>query len=263
MGGFRRIFPGILVCLLVLPLAGCDPTSRPAYEISYPSGYARDPYTREELAPVEGSACQLRYQKAEDYEKSFLYDLQILDESGNLLFAFPGLGSPTMRGETGWLPGTLWVCSETWNTPHLNGYMNNTLTGSTLLLIDSADGEILFQGECPAHELYLLSAGSRCYFYTPGVAARETFFGLVHTPARNAEIFYRDIAQWEQRHPVYTFDFVGKPPPVEGADIDRMIFYPGGDTLRVALTEYRQVDKASNHWDYIELDSYEISLTGI
>ena len=47
------------------------------------------------MTPVERTDYQLRAQEAEDYDK---YNLQILDENGNLLWELPDIGRPTMRG---------------------------------------------------------------------------------------------------------------------------------------------------------------------
>ncbi len=74
-------------------LSGCNPDSGLALiEVGYPSGYARTNTTWDELTPVEGAECRLRAQKAEDYDKTYRYDLQILDKAGTLLYEFPDIG---------------------------------------------------------------------------------------------------------------------------------------------------------------------------
>lgn len=84
-----------------LLLTGCNPDSGSAFlEVVYPSGYAKTYTTYDEMTPVEGTDYQLRAQKAEKYDKTYEYNLQILDGNGNLLWELPDIGHPTMRGET-------------------------------------------------------------------------------------------------------------------------------------------------------------------
>ena len=187
-----------IAALLLLP--GCNPDSGSAFlEVVYPSGYARTYTTYDEMTPVEGTDCQLRAQEAEDYDKTYNYDLQILDEAGNLLWEFPDIGRPTMRGEAAG-DTAVWVCAEWWNTVHSNGYLNGHLSKSIVLLVDIADGEVLFQAETGKNELYLTSRGNLCYFYKMGKADRE-----------NAYVSCRDIRDWETEQVIYTFDYAVEP----------------------------------------------------
>ncbi len=66
-------------CPLHLQVGGAE------YRIIYPSGYIRDRYIRDNITAVEGTSYQLRCQKAEDYEKTYAYDLEILNENGEVL----------------------------------------------------------------------------------------------------------------------------------------------------------------------------------
>ena len=149
------------------------------------------------MIPVEGAEYQLRAQKAGDYDKTYHYDLQILDGAGNQLYEIPAVGQTTMRGKLAGDRSSVWVCSERWGTVHYNGYLNGRLSKSIILLVDMADGAVLFQGETGEGELYLASVKTQCYFYDAGEPEQTVWFGLVRTPARNARIYYRDTQDWE------------------------------------------------------------------
>lgn len=88
---------------------------------------------------------------------------------------------------------------------------------------------------------------------------QEKLFGLLKTPARNAEIHYRDTSDWGEEHTVYTFDYVAKP------DIDtiggvetRIRFYISETQLKVAWTSYEPA--GSGDWEYLEKEVYEIPI---
>lgn len=183
-----------------LLLTGCNPDSGSAFlEVVYPSGYTRTYTTYDELTPVEGTDFQLRAREAEDYAKTHKYNLQILDGNGDLLWELPGIGCPAMRGEAAG-DAAVWVCVEWWNTALSNGYLNGHLSKSVILLVDTADGEVLFQAGTGKNELYLTSRGNLCYFYKPGKTDRE-----------NAYIFCRDIQDWKTEQVIYTFDYAVEP----------------------------------------------------
>lgn len=173
----------LLGVVSLLLLSGCNPDSGLALiEVSYPSGYVRTSTTWDELTPVEEAEYQLRAQKAEDYDKTYHYDLQILDGAGDQLYEIPDVGQATMRGELAGDKSSVWVCSEWWGTVHYNGYLNGRLSKSIILLVDMADGAVLFQGETGEGELYLTSVKTRCYFYDAGEPGQTAWFGLVRTP---------------------------------------------------------------------------------
>ena len=89
----------LLGVVLLLLLSGCNPDSGLAWiEVSYPSGYVRTSTTWDELTPVEGADCHLRAQKAEDYDKTYHYDLQILDGAGICCVNFRTLDRPRCEG---------------------------------------------------------------------------------------------------------------------------------------------------------------------
>lgn len=162
-----------LSVLMTLLMGGCNPDSGGALlEVVYPSGYTRTAATWDDLTPVEGTGYQLRVEKAEDYDKTHAYDLQIADEAGSLLYELPGAGQTAMRGEAG-ESETVWICSEWWDAAHYNGYLNGHLIRSVVLLVDMRDGAVLFQGETGKDELYLISEGALCYFYKMGKAGQE------------------------------------------------------------------------------------------
>jgi len=247
------------VAVLALLLTGCNPEAgATVYEIIYPSGYTRDYRTRDKKIPIEGTSCYLQWEEADDYEKNHEYDLQILDESGSVLYEYPDIGNRTMRGAL-LKDEMIWVCAELWTTPMSNGYLEDWLKESNLLLIDLSDGEILFQEKTGENEFYLTSDETRCYFYAPGKEADERLFGLMKIPSENAEIYYRDISDWAKRHTVYTFDYVAEP------DIDtrngvetRIRFYISEDQLRVVWTSYESV--GDGEWEYLEKAVYEIPI---
>lgn len=230
---FRRHWKKLLLAVL-LSLCGCDVTSGIVYEIVYPSGYIRTPYTWDELTPVEGTVWQLarRTPEAEE-EKEYLL---LLDGEGKLLYEYPALGSPTVRGERG-EGDTIWVCSEFWTAPHYNGYIHDALEKSTILLIDVSSGEILFQGEAGRNQLYLTSAGSCCYFYDPGAESGEKLFGLLDTAEQKAEIYCRDTGSWEQKRTVHTFDYAGMPSMAGVGRIEDLTFYLREDSVELVVRE--------------------------
>lgn len=95
----RAWFLGVVSLLL---LSGCNPDSGLALmEVSYPSGYVRTSTTWDELVPVEGAEYQLQALKAEDYDKTYHYNLQILDGTGDRLYEIPDVGQTAMRGGAG------------------------------------------------------------------------------------------------------------------------------------------------------------------
>ena len=114
----RRIFSLSCATIFVLLLTGCNPTAGATeYEVIYPSGYSRDSYAYDEKSPIEGSSCYLQWEKADDYEKTYDYDIHILDENDSVLYRYPDVGSKAMRGSIQ-EDGKTWVCAEHWTAPH-------------------------------------------------------------------------------------------------------------------------------------------------
>lgn len=249
----QRISTLGLAALTMLLLTSCNPDSGSAYfEVVYPSGYVRTSTTWDELTPVEGTGYQLRAEKAEDYDKNYEYDLQFLDEAGALLYELPGVGQTTMRGETAG-NGAVWVCSEWWDTIHHNGYLNGYLSRSVILLVDMADGEVLFQAETGENELYLTSEGTLCYFYKVGKSEQES-----------ACICCRDIQDWEAEQTVYTFDYAVEPDVA--AYNDSMVkarFVLGDDQIRVAWESTDRVINSNGKYEAVfsENAAYEIPVS--
>ncbi len=241
-----------LFCFFVL-FGGCKPYGEVVYQIIYPSGYARDCYTRDVLTPIEGTNYQIGWQETEGSKDSGKYDLQILDDMGEILFVYQGLGSRTMRGVAG-PDGTVWLCSERWSSVHYNGYRSGDLKESVLLLVNMENGEILFSQELEENELYLTSVGTKCYFYYGGKEAEEKLFGLYKIPKKDAEIYYRDNANWSEKVFVYGFDYVEWPDDMdnEASVEERIRFYVNGREIVVAFTTYEQTEKQTNKWEYIE-----------
>ncbi len=255
----RHVVSLCWVTIAALLLTGCNPAAGATeYEVIYPSGYSRDSYVYDEKSPIEGSSCYLQWEEADDYKKTYDYDIHILDENGSELYEYPDMGSKAMRGSVQ-EDGKAWVCAEHWTAPHHNGYVEGWLKESDLLLIDLSGGEILFQDKAGENEFYITSNGTRCYFYLPGKEEREKLFGLIKIPAEKAVIYYRDTSDWTRKHMVYTFDYVAEP------DIDtsngvstRIKFYISENQLKVAWTSYESV--GNGDWEYLEKKAYEISL---
>ncbi|MCI8600040.1 MAG: hypothetical protein HFE45_00405 [Oscillospiraceae bacterium] len=253
---------GLLCCLLSpLVLAGCSPKAGGAtYEVLYPSGHTRSCHVFSDQFAIEGSSYQLQGERADDYKKTFRYNLQILDESGVVAAEYPNIGSDIMCGVLQ-EDGKLWVGAEYWTSPHYRGYLEGWLEKTGLFLIDLRDGGILFQGEAEENELYLTSDGTRCYFYSPGSEAAERLFGLVEVPARNAEIHYRDSDDWTEKRVLYTFDYTEAPDiDTSGGVETRVRFYISEGQFRVAWTSYEPV--GGEKWEYLEKKAYEIPITG-
>lgn len=259
-----------LLCLpLLLALTGCPLRSIGLvdYEIVYPSGQtqSRDTYIWNEPVPVEGADWQLYPERAADWEKSRSYDLQVLDGEGELLYTYPGLGHAQMRGE-GTGEGTIWLCTEDWNAapPYGCGYTSGDLAESDLLLVDMADGSVLFQEKLGANELFLTARETRCYFYYCGNEGGEEWFGLVKTPARNSCVYYRDTESWEDPVPVYDFGYIEW---LEQEWDDRLShtfalhFYLEEDVITVTATAQERPGLDTQHWDEVEKDSVAIPLT--
>lgn len=254
----RRTFPLCCAVAFVLLLTGCNAATGTAYEIIYPSGYTRDCYTWDEESSIEGSSYYLRWEKAEDYEKTRNYNLQVLDANSSAIYEYPDIGSKTMRGIL-LEDSMIWVCTEQWEAPHYNGYRESCLKESNLLLIDLSDGEILFQDKAGENEFYLTSNETRCYFYEPGKEESEKLFGLVKIPSENAIVYYRDTVDWSEKHTIYTFDYVLEPDIDTSNGVEtRIKFYISGDQLKVAWTSYESI--GNGNWDYLEKKIYEIPL---
>ena len=256
----RHVVSLCWVTMVVLLLTGCNPAAGATeYEVIYPSGYSRDSYAYDEKSPIEGSSCYLQWEKADDYEKTYDYDIHILDENDSVLYRYPDVGSRAMRGSIQ-EDGKTWVCAEHWTAPHHNGYVEGWLKESDLLLIDLSDGKILFQDKAGENEFYIATYGTRCYFYLPGKEESEKLFGLIKIPAENAMIYYRDISDWTQKHTVYTFDYVAEPDiDTSNGALTRIKFYISENQLKVAWTSFEPV--GNGHWEYLEKKAYEIPIT--
>ena len=256
----RHVVSLCWVTMVVLLLTGCNPAAGATeYEVIYPSGYSRDSYAYDEKSPIEGSSCYLQWEKADDYEKTYDYDIHILDENDSVLYRYPDVGSKAMRGSIQ-EDGKTWACAEHWTAPHHNGYVEGWLKESDLLLIDLGDGEILFQDKAGENEFYITSNETRCYFYVPGKEESEKLFGLIKIPAENAAIYYRDTLDWTQKHAFYTFDYVTEPDIDTSDGVEtRIRFYISENQLQVAWTSYEPVD--NEDWEYLEKKAYEISFT--
>ncbi len=253
----RRRFSLCCVAAATLLLVGCNPESGAAtYEVIYPSGYTRDYTTYHKEIPVEGASCSLQWEKAKDYEKTYEYDLRILDENDSVLYEYPNMGSDIMRGLMQ-EENMVWICAEHWTSHHHRGYLEGWLKESDVFLINLRDGKILFQGRAGENEFYLTSNGTRCYFYAPGKEEQEKLFGLVKIPAEHAEIYYRDTLDWGKEHTVYTFDYVAKPDiDTSGGVETRIKFYISETQLKVVWTSYESV--GNGNWEYLEKKAYEI-----
>lgn len=238
-------------CPLHLQVGGAE------YRIIYPSGYIRDRYIRDNITAVEGTPYQLRCQKAEDYEKTYAYDLEILDENSEVLYTYPKMGSNTICGEAGDWEDTIWVCSETWALVHQPEYMDGCLDRSHLFLLDMQNGEIVFEADLEKNELYLTSAGDRCFFYFRG--EKEKDYGLFSIPAKNAEIYYRDTSDWGEKHTVSTFGYAMT--PKIGTNHTSYIvarFFLEEDGIRVSWICHEYSNE--NGWEDIEREAYDVPI---
>lgn len=251
-----RSFSAYLVLVLVL-FTGCTSSYGGAvYEIIYPSGYIRDPYVRADTSPVEGTTYQLRSQKSPNYEETHQFDLQILNENNEVLYEYPQIGSSTMRGEAGSEKNTIGVCSEFWNTPHYNGYVNGYLNKSYLMLLNMQNGDILFQEEIEANHLYLTTIDGYSYFYFPGKVAQKGLFK--YSPTQNAEIYYVNTSEWTKKNTLYTFDYVSEPEIKNNSSTEvRARFKLDANQLEVVWMSY-ELD--GQQWVYKEQKKYDISI---
>lgn len=154
----RRIFSLGCAAIFVLLLTGCDPTAGATnYEVIYPSGYSRDCYTYDEKSSIEGSSYYLHWEKADDYKKTYNYDMHILDENGSVLYSYPKVGSEVMRGSVQ-EDSKAWVCAEHWTAPHYNGYVEDWLKESDNPPIYNNYHDELFSG---SFEKYLFQMAFR------------------------------------------------------------------------------------------------------
>lgn len=254
----------LLGVVSLLLLSGCNPDSGLALmEVSYPSGYVRTSTTWDELVPVEGAEYQLQALKAEDYDKTYHYNLQILDGAGDRLYEIPDVGQTAMRGELAGDGTSVWVCSEWWSTVHYNGYLNGRLSKSVVLLVDMTDGAVLFQGETGEGEFYLTSEKTRCYFYDAGEPEQTAWFGLIRSPARNARIYYRDTQDWKDPQTVYSFDYINEPDVASYKDSRLKVrFQMEEDLVRVVWESTDRVLTDNGKYDAVfsEKAAYEVPI---
>lgn len=268
----------LLLGLLTLSACGGQPAADvKMYDFVYASGYSRDPYARDEVQPVIGTELQLRA----DNEGA----LQFLDAEGGLLYALADFQPESvkksnlnltvraeaadkgviMSGSGVFLPyaeesgeGAIWLCSEAWARSSYNGYVDGTLRGGRVLLLDAQTGSSVFSAETSPGELFLTAHGSRCYFYHPGKASRRKDDRLP------AQIYWRDINFWPLTHTVCSFDYVGTP-KYDGHEIERLRFYPqaeaDGSCLRLDFTCYEQTNVENDRWDYVVQYSVDVPLT--
>ena len=124
----------VLLLASLLGFAGCNYLAgRGAmYDIIYSSEYSRDPYTREEMTPVQGNDedWQLRLLPAADDDPAAL---QLLDAAGQPLCTVPAAGleanrntTLALRAEAG-LGQTVWLTAERWAKSSYNGYIDGGL----------------------------------------------------------------------------------------------------------------------------------------
>lgn len=257
----KSIKIAILLLAALLALAGCGYLAgRGAkYDIIYFSEYSRDPYTREETAPVQGAAADWQLRLSEGETPAF----QLLDEAGQQLCQISAEGlaanrntTLAVRAEAG-LGQTVWLAAEQWAKSRYNGYIDGSLRGGQLWLVGAADGSVLFRAETQPGELFLTACGTRCYFYYPGKAARR------RDDILPAQIYWRDFSCWLP-HPVCTFDYVGAPELTtaegESLPIDRLRFYVQENSLRLDFTCYEQTDVENDRWGFVVKDSVEVPL---
>lgn len=275
--GWRRLGLGLAAVLglgvcLWLAVGWLDSGLPVMYDISYASGYSRDPYCRDEQSPVQSDdlptadlqSAKLRVQGAET-------GLQLLDADGELLYQFAAAGFDTLRGELArdfaGAEQAVWLCAERWQKSRYNGYIDGKLLGSRLLLVDVADGGQLFAGDSAENELFLTACGTYCYFYAPGQPERHKWLIFGKQEAEPARIVCRSTDNWAVADTVYAFGYAGAPYVMlesEGEeagkrlDIDRICFYVGAEGLRVELKHYEQTDVERDRWDYVAKEIVEI-----
>lgn len=248
------------VVTVALLLTGCEPVGGTVYEVIYPSGFTRSYNFWNEKTPIEGTSYYLQSMKAEDFEKTRSYDLQILDGEGIILYEYPGIGHEVLRGILQ-KDNVIWVCAEFWTTGRYIGYFEGWLKESNLLLIDLSDGKILFQDKVGENEFFITSNETRCYFYAPGKEEDERLLGLIKIPSKNAEIFYRDTSDWAEKHTIYSFDYVAEPNIDTSNGVEtRLKFYISEEQVKVAWTSYESI--GNGNWEYLEKKIYEIPLDG-
>lgn len=262
----------MLLGLLLLASCGGQTAGVEMYDIVYESGYSHDPYNRDAQFPIDGTALHLAVTSADALA------VQLLDAQGAILANYkenlPALqrrelltvrGEAAARGvimancgillpydeETG--EGALWLCMETWRKTRYNGFVDGALTGGELMLVDAQSGQTLFSAATNPGELFLAASGNRCYFYTPGKAARRKDEQTL------AQIYWRDINYWLLPHVVCSFDYVGAPKS-DGQPIERLRFYPQTDCLRLDFTCYEQTNAENDRWDYVVKHSVEVPL---
>lgn len=254
----HRVFSLCCVVVFVLLLTGCNPTAGATeYEVIYPSGYTMNYCNLDKVVPVEGTSYYLKFEEIRVAENTYRFDLKIQDESGSALYECFDIGYMKLRGSLQ-KDDIIWVCEESWKAP--GAYFEGWLEESYLFLIDLSDGEILFQDKAGENEFYITSNETRCYFYKPGKEESERLFGLVKIPPKNAEIYYRDTSDWEEKHTIYTFDYVLEPDIDTSNGVEtRIKFYISEEQLKVAWTSYESI--GNGNWEYLEKKVYEIPLT--
>jgi len=226
-----------LILTVLLFLTGCNPDSgNLSYEIEYISGNMITGYTDfTKPTPIEGSELQLYTEHISGKD----YVMYLQDAGGELLYTF-NEARPLNRGQ--FVNGELWICAEGWTSVHQKQFLDTKLKEGTVYQIDIDSGEITLEENVGENEFFLTINDGRCYFYHRGKGSEEKLFGLVTTPSKNAEIYYRDITDWGQRHAVYTFDYAEL--PQEAAEDPRsagryiMRFSIGEEGLKAILMNF-------------------------
>lgn len=233
------------IIMLLLMLTGCNPDAEHfEYEIAYPSGKVITGITNlSEPFPIEGSELQMYTERIKDAD----YTMYIQNEDGEVLYTANG-ALPVNRGQV--VDEELWICGESWSCVHYRQLLDAMLKYGTLYRIDVSTGEITFKETLRENELFLTINEGRCYFYHRGKASEEELFGLMATAAQNAEIYYRDISDWERTHSVYTFDYAGTPQEIVENSSHHYIlgFSVQADKIAVALYSFEQIH--GGEWGY-------------
>lgn len=198
------------------------------YEIEYPTGYILNQdwhRVSKSHYSIENSELTFQTESVWEEKKSIV---TLMDEREEELWTWerPTPLPPYLRAQV--VDGELWFCEESWNTGLGYLYLDGLLEYGTLYQLDMASGEILCERQTGENEFYLTKIGERFYFYQRGGRWEH------------AQLYYRELSDWEEKHELYQFDYKGAPEETGGGYVLRFIIGEEAITTEYWNTEVYQ-----------------------
>lgn len=218
----------VSIALCMSMLMACHPYyGYMQYEVHYPTGFIYGFLAYQypqNVYPIENS--ELSFEERLNWEEDIQY-ITLLEEGEEVWTWEKPFPNSRIRAQV--VEEELWFCAENWDAGLGFFVLDGLLFSGTLYQLDMKSGEVLCERETEEHEFFLSKIGERFYFYHRG--GRREY----------AQIYYRELSDWEEKHELYQFDYKEAPKETGGGYVLKFILGEEEITIEYWNTEVDRV----------------------